>query len=120
MLELCLQRKRHRALAPVEQIGEAAVGDHDVCKGVSPRRNGCQRLLIRLVIKSELQHANRLAATRDGSEDPESIVVPGDLNLLIRERTTMRCLRQRDCLAAFAVHVVSVSVRAADVAQPDQ
>jgi hypothetical protein len=42
------------------------------------------------------------------------------LNLLLRERTTVRRARQRDCLAAFAVYVINVSVRAADMAQPDQ
>ena len=84
-----------------------------------PRRNGCERLLVRLVIKSELQHADRLAATRHGSEDAESSRVSDYLNLLLRERATVWRAGQRDCLAAFAVYVIGLSVRAADMAQPD-
>ena len=96
MLDLRLQRERHRTLAPVEQVREAAVGDHDVGKGVRPRRDCCQRLPVRLVIESQLQDADRLAATRDGSEDPEATEVRDDLDLLLGERTTVRCTRERD------------------------
>ena len=102
MLELCLQRKRHGTLAPVEQVSEAAVGDHDVGKGVRPSRHDCERLLVRLGIKSELQHTDRLASTRHGSKNPESIRVLHDLDVLLRERTTMRCAGQGHCLSALA------------------
>ena len=96
MLELCLQRERHRTLAPVEQVGEAAVRDHDVGKGVRPRRDCCQRLRVRLVIESQRQDADCLAAARHGSEDPEANNVRDDLNLLLRERMTMRRSCERD------------------------
>ena len=119
MLELCLQRKRHGTLAPVEQVSEAAVGDHDVGKGVRPSRHDCERLLIRLGIKSELQHANRLASTRHGSENPETIGVLHDLDVLLRERTTMRCAGERDRLSALAASIIG-SAHATDVTQPDQ
>src|SRR5918995_1514484 len=102
MLELCLQRERHRTLAPVEQVSEATVGDHEVRKGVCPSRDECERRLVRLGLESAFQHADRLASTRDGSENPESISVLLDLDVLLRERTTMRCARQRDRLSAFA------------------
>ena len=61
MLDLSLQRERHRTLAPVEQVREAAVGDHDVGKGVRPRRDRCQRLPVRLVTDSQLQDADTMS-----------------------------------------------------------
>src|SRR6185503_12066126 len=102
MLELCLQRKRHGTLAPVEQVSEAPVGDHNVGKGVRYSRHDCERLLIRLGIKSELQHPDCLASTRHGSENPEAIRVLHDLELLLRERTAMRCASQHHRLSALA------------------
>jgi hypothetical protein len=57
---------------------------------VGSSRHDCERLLVRLGIKSELEHADRLASTRHGSENPESVRVLHDLDVLLRERTTMR------------------------------
>ena len=105
--------------APVEQVSEAAVGDHDVGKGVRPSRHDCERLLIRLGIKSELQHTDRLASTRHGSENPETIGVLHDLDVLLRERTTMRCAGSVLPVRARGLAII-VSAHATDVTQPDQ
>ena len=47
VLDLGGQRQRHRALAPLEEVGEPAVGDDDVGERVRGERDVGQRLLVR-------------------------------------------------------------------------
>ena len=51
VLDLGLQRQRHRALAPFEQVGEAAVGDHDVGQRVRCARRRRPASLVRRVVQ---------------------------------------------------------------------
>ena len=97
---------------PVEQVSEAAVGDHDVGKGVGPSRHDCERRLVRLGLKSESQYATaspRLVTGADTRIHPSA----HNLDVLLRERTAMRCPRKRDRLSAFAASIIG-RVQAAD------
>ena len=63
MLDLRLQRQRHRTLPPIEQVRKPAVSDHDVREGVRRARDAGDRLLVGLLIEPHLQDADGLAAT---------------------------------------------------------
>src|ERR1051325_318434 len=74
MLDLRRQRQRNRALAPLEQVGVAAVRNDDVSQEVPGQRDVGHRLLSREVIQAQLQNADSLTAARHRREQPSPAV----------------------------------------------
>jgi hypothetical protein len=62
MLDLGGVRKRKRALAPLEQVREPAVGDDDVRQGVRRERDVGQHLFVRQLAEEKLEHTDGFPA----------------------------------------------------------
>ena len=62
MLDLGGQRERNRALAPLEEVGEPAVGDDDVGEGVRGERDIGHGLFVRRLGEAEFEHADGFSA----------------------------------------------------------
>ena len=85
VLDLGGERERHRALAPLEQVGVPAVGDDDVRERVAGLRDRRRSSASSGGAGSaELEHADRLAAAGDRRVEPRAVVVLDDLDALAR------------------------------------
>jgi hypothetical protein len=116
MLDLRGKRERDRAL---QEVGEAAVGDHDVRERVRSKRDVGQRPLIRRLAQRELEHADRLPAIRDWREYAGSVGTVLHHERLFGERPAVWTAAQRHTLCGFPALRPGVLV-GAGMAEPDQ
>jgi hypothetical protein len=119
MLDLGGERERDRALAPFEEVGEAAVGDDDVCQGVCGERDLGLHSFVRRVVEHQFEHADGLAAVGHRREHarPAGAVLLEDR--LRGQRAPGQGSDQRHPLGGL----VALGARgraAAGVAEPDQ
>ena len=84
-LNLGRERQWDGALAPLEEIGVAPVGDHHVAELMGGQLDVLERGRLRLERQDELEHADRLAPARHGRDDAGVIplqqhdgVLPGE------------------------------------------
>ena len=94
-LDLRRERHRHRPLAPFEQVGVPAVGDHHVRQLVRGELHVLHGDPSRLERQHELQYADRLAAARDRREHARVISLPQQHRALPRERRAIGRALQR-------------------------
>jgi hypothetical protein len=119
MLDLGRERERHRAPAPLEQVGEPAVGDDDVGERMRSERDVSQRLRVGRGGEGELEHADGFAAVGDRRERADAVGVGFELDRLRGQCPAVRSSRQGHALGGFA----ALSARgrsAAGVPEPDQ
>ena len=68
MLDLGGKGQRNRALAPREQVGEAPVGDDDVCKRVRGQRDVGQALVVGRRGQAHFEYANGFTTIADRAQ----------------------------------------------------
>ena len=108
-LDLGGQRQRHGALAPLEEIGVAAVGDHHVRQLVRRELDVLERGRVRFERQDQLEHADRVAAAGDRRDDARVLALADQDGPLTGERLAVgrpvqghldrRLLRARSRLA---------------------
>ena len=113
------ERQRDRALAPLEEVGEPAVGDDDVGEGVRGERDVGHRLLVRRSSRrsSSTPMASPRLVTGANTRVPSALV--STLDRLRRERAAVRASRQRHPLGGLPP-LRARGGRAAGVAEPDE
>ena len=90
MLDLSGQRQWDRALPPLKQIRETAVGNNDICERVRGQRNVSEALLVWLVSQQEFQHTDGFPAVGHWSEHPPTAALFVNADCLGSEHLTMR------------------------------
>ena len=119
MLDLGGERQADRALAPFEEVGEAAVRDDDVRERVRGQCDVRQRLLVGKLRKAQLQNADGLPAVGHRREQTDTVSIGLDLERLAGQRAAMRASHQGDALRRLAP-LGSAGRRAAGVAQSNE
>jgi hypothetical protein len=119
MLDLGGQGQANRALPPLEEVGEPAVGDDDVRERVGGEGDIGERLLVWGLGQAELEHADRLPPV--GHRRVQANLAGADLDLyrLLEERASMRGAGQGHQLGSL-VALGSDRARDAGVPEPDQ
>ncbi len=75
-LDLGRERQRDGALAPLEEVGVAPVGDHHVGELMGGQLDVLERGRSGLERQDQLEDADRLAAARHGRDDASAITLP--------------------------------------------
>ena len=86
VLDLGGQRQGHRALAPLEEVGEAAVGDDHIGQDMRGERDLGQQLLVGPLPEEQLQHADGLPPVGHRREHARPVRAGFDDNRLRGER----------------------------------
>ncbi len=113
------ERQRNRPLAPLEEVGEPAVGDDGVGEGVRGERDIGHHLFVRRFVEAEFEHADGFPAVGHRREQASARCAGFALDRLRRERAPLRASRQVDALAGFPPLRAS-SASATGVAEPDE
>jgi len=119
MLNLCCQRQENRTLSPLEEIGVAAIRNHDVREEVRRQSHVGHRLGDRVLLEPQLQYADRFAATRHRREHASALVLDDHLDRLGGQRPPMRRPRRRYPLRSLLPRRAEYAFRAG-VTQSDQ
>jgi hypothetical protein len=81
-LDLRRQRKRSRALTPLEQVGVAAIGHHHISERVARRGHIGHDLRVGVVRQDQLEHADRVSAIGLRQDQLRAAVDTGNIHLL--------------------------------------
>ena len=119
VLDLGGQRQGHRALAPLEEVGEPAVGDDHVRQGVGRERDLGQHLLVRRLGEQKLEDADGLPAVGHRREHARPVRAGFEHERLGGERTPGSAVHQRHPLGGL-VTLRARGCAAAGVAEPDE
>ena len=119
VLDLGGERKGNRALAPLEEVGEPAVGDDDVPQGVRGERDLGQHLFVRRLAEKKFEHTDRFPAVGHRREHARPVRAVFEYDRLGGQRAPGRASHQRH------PHGGLLTLRArgrgvAGVAEPDQ
>jgi hypothetical protein len=119
VLDLRLQGKWQRALPPLVEIREAAVGDHDVGKRVRRAHDDVEGLIVGRVGQPQLEDPDRFAAARDRGEQPAAALLRDDLDLLPGKSSPLRRPGERHDLGALTTGA-AVAAATTDVPQTNE
>ena len=120
VLDLGGERQGNRALAPLEEVGEPAVGDDDVRQGVRGERDLGQHLFVRRLAEQELEHADGFPAVGHRREHAGAVRAVFDARPPARRaRARASCPDQRHPLGGL-VTLRARGCAAAGVAEPDE
>ena len=119
VLDLGGERERNRALAPLEEVGEPAVGDDDVRQGVRGGRDLGQHLFVRRLAEQKFEHADGFSAVGHRREHAGPVRAGFEHDRLGGQRAPGRASHQRHPLGGL-VALRARGCAAAGVAEPDE
>ena len=119
MLDLCGKRQRNRPLPPLEEVGVAAVRDHNVCEEMPGERDICHGLLRWEIVQPQLEDADRFAAAGHRREQASAVVLGDHLDGLTRQGPSVRRPEQWHTLGSLLA-LQPQDAGSARVAQSDQ